>query len=170
VATRNCLNCLICNAPAIPRSPYCPPPARRHHDRERRIALRTAYDARLDVFRWSGAILVLDDPADPFHLCFGEYFPRKWSPLIVSSELFGSLAAGLGPSTSPRRSGSPPCRQTVPPGGRRVRGLGREGPLPARPPPGGASSPSPECVVCKEAGPRAFEARAAACSTVTSAR
>jgi hypothetical protein len=27
--------------------------------------------------------------------------------------------------------------------------LGREGPLPARPPPGEASSPSPECVVCK---------------------
>ena len=26
VATRNCLNCLICNASAIPRSPYCPRP------------------------------------------------------------------------------------------------------------------------------------------------
>ena len=80
-----------------------PPPARRHQGREHRAALRTAYDARLDVFRRSGAILVEDDPTDPFHLCFAQYFPGKWSPLVVSSELFRSLAAGLGPIDSPRR-------------------------------------------------------------------
>ena len=62
MATRNCPNCLFCNAPSIPRSPYCPPPARRHQGREHRAALRTAHDARLDVFRCqrSGVILVLD--------------------------------------------------------------------------------------------------------------
>jgi hypothetical protein len=61
----------------------------------------------------------------------------------------GRSRPASGPSTSPRRSGSPPCRPAVRPEGHRVRRLGREGPLPARPPPGGAASPSPECVVSK---------------------
>ena len=66
------MNCHICKQPAIPRSPYCPRPlvATKAESTKRCIALRIAYDARLDVFRWSGAILVEDDPADPFHLCF----------------------------------------------------------------------------------------------------
>ena len=93
------MNCLVCKQPSIHRSPYCArcrPLVVGHADR-RRIALRAAYDARLDVFRcwWSGAMLVLDDPTDPFHLCFDRFSPRKDSPLAASSELFRSLRAGL---------------------------------------------------------------------------
>jgi len=93
------MNCVVCRKPAIPRSPYCArcrPLVVGHADR-RRIALRAAYDAHLDVFRcyWSGAMLVLDDPTDPFHLCFDRFSPRKNSPLAASSELLRSLRAGL---------------------------------------------------------------------------
>jgi len=78
-------------APLAAPARSSPPRSRAPHGPE------DLYDARLDVFRWSGAILVENDPADPFHLCFGEYFPGNRSPLVVSSELFRSLAAGLGP-------------------------------------------------------------------------
>lgn len=95
------MNCLICKRPAIPHSPYCArcrPLIVGHRDASQcRSALRAAHDARLDVFRcwWSGAMLVLDDPTDPFHLCFDRFSTRKDSPLAASSELFRSLRAGL---------------------------------------------------------------------------
>ena len=172
MATRNCLNCLICNASAIPRSPYCPRPLVAIKAERRRIALRAAYDARLDVFRWSGAILVLDDPSDPFHLCFGEYFPGDRSPLVVSSELFRSLAAGLGPIDFPTAVREPTMPEDRSSGGPSGSDAGPRGPL-ARPAAAGGSLLLIAGVRgLQEAGPRAFDARAAAgsCSTGTSAR
>ena len=168
------MNCLICNAPAIPLVALLPPPARRRQGRERRIALRTAHDARLDVFRCQrlGVMLVLDDPANPFHLCFYKYLPRKWSPLIVSSELFRSLAAGLGPidlPTAVREPTMPAGRSTGRPSGSKT---GPRGPFACPAAAGGAGLlPIAGVRGLQEVGPRAFDARAAAgpCSTGTSA-
>ena len=104
------MNCVVCRKPAIPRSPCCPrcrPLIVGHAEsRKRRIALRAAYGARLDVFRcwWSGAMLVLDDPTDPFHLCFDRFSPQTDSPLAASSRLFRSLRAGLDSIDFPNAS------------------------------------------------------------------
>jgi len=167
------MNCLVCNASPIPRSPYCPrcrpPVATKAESAARRIALRTAHDARLDVFRWSGAILVLDDPTDPFHLCFGEYFPGQRSPLVVSSELIRSLAAGLGPidfHTAVREPTMPADRSTGRPSGSGTGPGGRRRHLAVA---GGSLLPIAGVRGLQEAGPRTFDARAAACSTGTSA-
>ena len=139
-----------------PPRPLLSPPARRHQGRERRIALRTARDARLDVFRWSGVILVEDDPSNPFYLSFHQYFPRKWSPLVVSSEPFRSLATGLGPidfPTTVRAPTLPAGRSTGRPSGS---GTGPGGPLARPAAAGGSLLPIAGVRRLQEAGPRAF--------------
>ena len=88
---------VVCKQPAIPRSPYCARchPATKAESTKRRIALRTAYDARLDIFRWSGVILVEDDPTDPFQFRWDHYGPGSSGSMEVTCELFASMRAGL---------------------------------------------------------------------------
>jgi hypothetical protein len=60
-------------------------------------ALRRSYDSRIDTFRCqrSGALLVLDDPTDPFHLRWDHHGPGSTGAMEVTCELFASMRAGL---------------------------------------------------------------------------
>ena len=138
-------------APLAAPARSSPPRSRAPHGPE------DLYDARLDVFRWSGAILVENDPADPFHLCFGEYFPGDRSPLVVSSELFRSLAAGLGPidlPTAVREPTMPAGRSTGRPTGS---GIGPVGHLARPAAAGGSRLPIAGVRGFQGAGPRALD-------------
>ena len=117
----------------------------------------------------SGVLLEERDPDDPFHLCLAQYFPGKLSPLVVSSELFGSLAAGLGPidfPTTVREPTVPVGRSTGRPSGPDT---GPRGPPARLAAAGGSLLPIAGVRRLQEAGPRVLDARAAACSTGTSA-
>ena len=95
------MNCVVCRHPAASRSRYCarcrPIILRVHGPGVKSRALRQAYDPRLDAFRCqrSGALLVLDEPTDPFQFRWDHYGPGSSGAMEVTCELFASMRAGL---------------------------------------------------------------------------